>query len=82
MIPRRYNPIAPTKPFRDQAANRTDAQYSTWVVLLFRVFFFIRVPYYSGDPKGDPNLENYPYDLKPPKKKQPQQVGPVQHEVL
>ena len=22
--------------------------------------FFIRVPYYFGDPKGDPNLENYP----------------------
>ena len=24
--------------------------------------FFIRVPYYIGDPKGDPHLENYPYD--------------------
>ena len=23
---------------------------------------FIWVPYYIGDPKGDPNLENYPYD--------------------
>ena len=22
---------------------------------------FIRVPYYVGDPKRDPNLENYPY---------------------
>ena len=24
---------------------------------------FIRVPYYIGDLKGDPNLENYPYLL-------------------
>ena len=23
--------------------------------------FFIRVPYYLGDPKKDPNLENYLY---------------------
>ena len=26
----------------------------------FRVLF-IRVPYYIGDLKGDPSLENYPY---------------------
>ena len=26
----------------------------------FRVLF-IRVPYYFGNPKRDPNLENYPY---------------------
>ena len=24
--------------------------------------FLIRVPYYTGDLKRDPNLENYPYD--------------------
>ena len=24
------------------------------------LFFFIRVPYYTGNPKSDPNLENYP----------------------
>ena len=24
-------------------------------------FFFVRVPYYIGDLKGDPNLENYPH---------------------
>ena len=26
---------------------------------------FIRVPYYIGDQKGDPNLENYPSTLNP-----------------
>ena len=26
----------------------------------FRVLFFIRAPYPLGDPKRDPNLENYP----------------------
>ena len=26
--------------------------------------FFIGVPYYVGDQKGDPNLENYPF-IKP-----------------
>ena len=34
-----------------------------WVVLQSRVPFrllFIRVPYYIGDLKRDPNLENYP----------------------
>ena len=46
---------------------------STWVVLhkkkgpLFFYFYFfggvlfIRVSYYCGDRKGDPNSENYPY---------------------
>ena len=36
----------------------------TWVVFQNRVPFtvlFVRVPYYIGDLKGDPNLENYPY---------------------
>ena len=34
-----------------------------WAVLKNRVPFrvlLIRVPYYIGDLKGDPNLENYP----------------------
>ena len=30
------------------------------VVFYFKVLF-IRVPYYIGDLKRDPNLENYPY---------------------
>ena len=29
---------------------------SLWGVL------FVRVPYYMGDQKPDPNLENYPYE--------------------
>ena len=36
-----------------------------WVVIKIRVPFrvlFIRVPYYIGDQKRDPNLENYPYN--------------------
>ena len=34
-----------------------------WVVFQIRVplgSLFIRVPYYIGDPKRDPDLENYP----------------------
>ena len=39
-----------------------------WVVLEMRVPFrvlFIEVPYYFGDLKRGPNLENYPYISDP-----------------
>ena len=37
-----------------------------WVLLKIRVPFrvlLIRVPYYFGDSKEDPNLENYPHEV-------------------
>ena len=45
---------------------RNLASRKIWVVLQLRVPFrvlFIRVPYYIGDPKRDPNFDNYPYGL-------------------
>ena len=45
-------------------ARLRDLLGGSWVLLKNKVPFrilFIRVPYYIGDPKWDPNIESYPH---------------------